>query len=344
MRLLLVFLFSSIMISFAAAQDTAAKLSSKDFFKEETLPDVTITTDLGVLVNNKDKEKDKPGVASITMPDGSVRTGNVLLRVRGKFRLEHCYVPPLRVNFKGDKSQGLSSLKSLKLANGCSMGSYNDQLLLKEYLVYKIYNYLTDMSFRVRLVNLKIEDSKKKKKTIDIHSFFIEDMDDLAKRNNCRKWADSQRINTEGTNRAHMTFVSIFEYMIGNTDWAVPVGHNIKLMSLKEGGISRPFAVPYDFDYSGLVNANYAVPDERLGTSSVRERVYRGFPRNVEELKIAVAPFREQKEKIFSLINNFELLSKDNKREMINYLNEFYQLIKNDDDLKRLFLENARNE
>ena len=344
MKPLFCLLISLIINNILLAQDTAVRLTSKEFFAQETLPDVTITTDLGTMVNNKDKEKDKPGSCSITMPDGSIFSGDVLLRVRGKFRLEHCYVPPLRVNFKNEKSPRLSSLKSLKLVNGCSMGSYNDQLLLKEYLVYKIYNLLTDMSFRVRLVNLKVEDSKKKKKTIDIHSFFLEDMDDLAKRNDCRKWADSQHINTEGTNRAHMTFVSIFEYMIGNTDWAVPVGHNIKLMSLKKESVSRPYVVPYDFDYSGIVNANYAIPDERLGTTTVRERVYRGFPRNVEEIKIACEPFREQKEKIYSLIKNFDLLSNENRSDMLGYLDEFYKSIKTDNDLKRLFLDNARHE
>lgn len=344
MKLLFCLFLSLFINNILAAQDTAAKLTSAKFFTEEALPDVTITADLANLINSKDKEKDKPAVISIKMPDGTVLNGDVLLRARGNFRLEHCFIPPLRVNFKNENSPRLSSLKTLKLVNGCSMGSYNDQLLLKEYLVYKIYNLLTDMSFRVRLVNLKIEDSKKRKKTIDIHSFFLEDMDDLAKRNNCRKWSDSQHINTEGTNREHMTFVSIFQYMIGNTDWAVPVGHNIKLMSPKKESVERPFAVPYDFDYCGLVNANYAIPDERLETTSVRERVYRGFPRNLDELKIAIAPFKEQKEKIYSLINNCDLLTKDNKVDMTGYLDEFYKSIKSDNEVKRIFSDNARHE
>jgi hypothetical protein len=169
-------------------------------------------------------------------------------------------------------------------------------------------------------------------------------MDDLAKRNDCKKWADSQHINTEGTNRLHMTLVSIFEYMIGNTDWGVPVGHNIKLMSSKKESIPRPYAIPYDFDYAGIVNADYAVPDDRLGIESVRERVYRGFPRNMDELKTVIAPFMEQKDKIYSIINSFDLLSKDNKSYMTGYLDEFYRAIKTDNDLKKLFVDQARHE
>src|SRR3982751_3062903 len=100
MKLLICLLFSLCINGFLAAQDTAVRLTSKEFFIEETLPDAAIVTDLGNLINSKDKEKDKPAVFTITMPDGSVVSGDVQIRVRGNFRLEHCFIPPLRINFK----------------------------------------------------------------------------------------------------------------------------------------------------------------------------------------------------------------------------------------------------
>lgn len=337
----LLLLFASNQITAQAKTDS---FSHKTFFTEDSILNATVTTELSTLLSNKVKTVDVPGVFSFLLPDSSVISGNVLMRPRGIFRLENCYIPPLRLNFKSTTPSQLSKLKSLKLVNGCSMGSYNDQLLLKEYMVYKIYNILTDMSFRVRLINLKIEDSKKKKKPLSMHSFFVEDMDDLAKRNKCEKWADEKKSNTESTNRMHMTFVSIFQYMIGNTDWAVPVGHNIKLMSSKKDSIARPYAVPYDFDYAGLVDANYATPDEQLGTKSVRERVYRGFPRNLDELKIIIKVFTDKKQEIYSLIEGFEPLSGRNRKEMIAYLDEFYDSIKTDNQLKDHFIDNARSQ
>jgi len=141
-----------------------------------------------------------------------------------------------------------------------------------------------------------------------------------------------------------MTLVSIFQYMIGNTDWSVTVNHNIRLIRTKGDSVSRPYPVPYDFDYAGLVNAGYAIPAEQLGTQSVKERVYRGYPRNIAELNTIMEVFKERKEKIYSLIKNFDLLSSGNKKEMINYLDEFYSAIKSDSDLKQLFIDNARTE
>ncbi|MGC4034630.1 MAG: hypothetical protein QM764_01625 [Chitinophagaceae bacterium] len=344
MKLLYCALLLLLIHSSGYSQDTTHKISSKKFFTEESLCSATFTADLGALLNNKNKESTTKAVFSMKLPDSSVVSEEVELKPRGNFRLENCYIPPLKVDFKGTGSGRLSSLKSLKLVNGCSTGSSNDQLLIKEFLIYKMFNVLCEMSFRVRMMNITLEDSKKRKKTMTFHSFFIEDIDEMAKRNNCRKWDEKKKINTETTNREHMTFVSIFQYMIGNTDWSVPGNHNIRLISTKSDSLSRPYAIPYDFDYAGLVNAPYATPDEHLGTTSVLERVYRGFPRTMEELKTIIQPFRDKKDKIYAIVQGCELLSSRNKNEMIGYLDSFYQLIATDRNLKTLFIDNARSE
>src|SRR5882724_1444730 len=109
--------------------------------------------------------------------DSVLISEEIAMTKRGLFRRANCYVPPLKLNFKNATSPKLSSLKTLKLINGCNLGVYNDQLILKEYLVYKIYNLFTDKSFKVRLVNMKYENSNGKKKIIAMHSFFLEDID-----------------------------------------------------------------------------------------------------------------------------------------------------------------------
>ena len=121
-----------------------------------------------------------------------------------------------------------------------------------------------------------------------------------------------------------MTLVAIFQYMIGNTDWSVPYNHNVRLIKLKKDTIMRPFLVPYDFDYAGLVNAIYAVPAPELGMETVLERNYRGFPRNMAELELVLAPMREKKEEIYAIIKECAPLSRKNKAEMIGYLEEFF--------------------
>jgi hypothetical protein len=133
--------------------------------------------------------------------------------------------------------------------------------------------------------------------------------------------------------------------MIGNTDWAVRNNHNIRLISSRADSTANkpPYAVPYDFDYSGLVNTDYAVPTPELGIENVTERLYRGYPRTMQELQNVLLVFNEQKEKIFSLINNFEPLSAKNKNEMVDYLDEFYKTISNPRLVQSEFIDKARN-
>ena len=148
----------------------------------------------------------------------------------------------------------------------------------------------------------------------------------------------------EVTDRSQMTIAALFEYMIGNTDWSVAAGHNFKLIQPRDDNYARPFAVPYDFDYSGLVNAEYAVPDQWLNIENVQQRMYRGFPRSMDELNDALGIFKQQKENIYALINNFSLLTSSSKKEMISYLEEFYKIIDNPNLVKSKFSDNARRE
>ncbi|MEP6700488.1 MAG: hypothetical protein ABJA85_04205, partial [Bacteroidota bacterium] len=133
-----------------------------------------------------------------------------------------------------------------------------------------------------------------------------------------------------------------FEYMISNGDWSVPNNHNTKLIYEKNIPAALPYVVPYDFDHSGFVNAGYALPNELLGTETVTERVYRGFPRSMEELESVFDSFRKQKEKIYSLIMSFSLLKERTRKEAVEYLEDFYKTINNKGQVKSIFIDNAR--
>jgi hypothetical protein len=171
----------------------------------------------------------------------------------------------------------------------------------------------------------------------------MENEKDLASRNNCTDWKKDD-IGDQGTDRHQMTTVALFEYMIGNTDWSVFAGHNIKLLLSKTDSFQHFYPVPYDFDYSGFVNTNYATPDPRLNISSVRERVYRGYPRTIEELDEALAVFKNQKNNMYSLINNFYLLNSRDKKDLAFYLDQFFDLINHPEQVKEAFIRNARRD
>ena len=319
-------------------------IDSARFFADETPFEMTLTSDLKTLMSKRMQKAYQPATVSMTFADGSNIKEEIRIQTRGKFRLETCYMPPIMLNFKNPTSPKLRVLKKLKLVCGCETSGDDEQLIIKEYLAYKMYNLITDKSFRVRLVKIKYEDTRGKVKPYSQYGFLLEDVDEMAARNKCVE-VQGGKFLTESTDRKQMTLVYLFEYMIGNTDWSVPHFHNVKLIRGKnESSTTLPYTVPYDFNNSGIVNASYALPQEELGIESVRVRLYRGFPRTMEELDAAISVFKKQQDKIEALISNCSWLNNKYKKEMSNYLEEFFKIIDSKSSVKYNFIDNARTQ
>jgi hypothetical protein len=312
------------------------------FFKDTSLIQATLSTNLVKLLNHGNKKGyNITGIYTTTLPDGKEVKDPVLIEKRGHFRSDFCYVPPIKIIFNYKDSARLNTLKGLKLVSECKVSSEHEQFIFKEFLIYKMYNLISDRSFQARLIKIRWEDSAGRKKPLDEYGFFLEDIKDVAARNNCTEWK-RENLNTEQTDRRQMTTVALFEFMIGNTDWAVTVGHNTRLILSKEDTLSKPYVVPYDFDYSGLVNTYYSAPDEKLEIESVTQRVYRGYPRSMSELQQALDTFRTQKKNIYDLINNCGYLTLRTKKEMTYYLDGFYEIVDNPKLVKANFIDKAR--
>jgi len=324
-------------LSFSQAQ----KVDSVKFFAEDAIVEMTLTTDIPQMQKEKGEDMFQEATVSLRFPDSTVIEEPVRVAPRGHFRREYCNIPPIMVDFSNATSPRLSPLGKLKLVIGCGTNGNDEQLVLREYLIYKIYNLLEDKSFRVRLLKVNYKDIKGRVRSFSQYAFLIEDDKDLAIRNNCIKKPKAQYA-TEATDRELMTKVAVFEYLISNGDWSVPVNHNIRLIYDKDNPAAFPYAVPYDFDHSGFVNASYATPNELLGTETVKERAYRGFPRKMEELQATFDIFRNKKESILSLINNFSLLQSRSKKELTEYINEFYNTINDKRQVQNIFIDNAR--
>lgn len=305
MRKLSWLLLAFLVISFLRVNSQTTRIDSIKFFTDDKPIEMTLNTDYKKLLAEKMKMAPQPATITFNFPDGSTYTGSADINARGLTRKESCTVPPILLNFKNSSTDAMKSLHKVKMVCGCASSSSDEQLALKEFITYKIYNLLTDMSFRVRLVHVTYDDSKGKAKKYTQYGFLIEDVDRMAKRNKCRE-TKKIAFATESTQRDQMTLVALFEYMVGNTDWSVPNYHNIKLMTSKDAPNSLPYVIPYDFDYAGLVNAYYAVPAEELQLTSVTERAYRGFPRTMEELEATIKIFNDQRENIKNLVMNFE--------------------------------------
>jgi hypothetical protein len=335
------FLSLCIVILISCLQLYAQPVDSIRFFTDEPVIELTLSTDIKALQAQKGDDVFQTGTIAMKFPDSTLIEEPVNLGARGKFRRGYCRIPPIMLDFRSSPSSRFASLGKLKLVIACGAKDDDEQLLLKEFLIYKIYNLLEDKSFRVRLVRTTYNDTKNRIRPYSQYSFLIEDDADMARRNGCKK-RDHAPYLTESMNRDLMTKVAIFEYMIGNTDWSVPNEHNIKLIFARKDEQALPYPVPYDFDYCGLVDASYAVPNEVIGTEKITERVYRGFPRTIEELNMTLKLFHEKKDAIYSLINSFTPLTERSRKTMTGYLDEFYRTISNENDVKHNFIDKAR--
>ncbi len=342
MRLIFTLLLLSIIFTTGIkAQSTVDKVQ---FFNDTSVINATLTTNLTKLLNNREKEGYKlPATFTCRLADGTNVNDEMSIETRGKYRRGFCYIPPLKLSFNVNANAAMYQLHSLKLVSMCKTADIYGQYLLKEYIVYKLYNIITDKSFHVRLLNLNIADSSGKKKPITEYAFLIEDIKEMAKRNSCTEFKNDNLI-TEATSRRQMTIVGVFEYMIGNTDWAVPGGHNTKLILDKSDSTARPYVVPYDFDFSGLVGTDYSAPDERLGIEDVKQRLYRGFIRTMGEMNEVLQLFRKKKDEMYATISNFALLSDYSKKQMIDYLDEFFESMENPAIVKDVFITSARKD
>ena len=325
----------------AAVATETANLNRVMFFGEEKPAEITLATDFKKILSERKKGVYQTGTATLHLSATEAITDDIRVYARGEFRRKECNMPGLMINFKNSGDQKLSPLKKMKLVAGCTSNEYGEQLLLMEYLIYKMYSQLTEMSFQVRLAKINYKDTREKMKPYTQYAFFIEDVDDMAERNKCKE-VESIVFNTEQTHRQQMTLVALFQYMIGNTDWSVPTYHNVKLM--RPDSLSVPYVVPYDFDFAGAINARYAAPVPELGIQSVTERLYRGFPRNMGELQMALDIFRKEKDNLLSLIKNFELLNKRERETMYRYVAEFYKIIEDKKDVQSIFITGARKQ
>lgn len=250
-------------------------------------------------------------------------------RVRGNFRRqkENCLLPPVLLNFQKSRTLPLSIFNGqdkLKLVMPCR----GDEYVVREYLVYKLYNLVSQNSFKARLVQVQFEDSLKKHRTETHYGILLEDEGSVARRNHLTV-GSKKLVAMESTDGKAFIKTALFEYMIGNTDWSVEYLHNIKLMY--KAPSAPPYAVPYDFDHAGIVSTPYALPAEELELGSVRDRLYRGYCiQNKADIKEAVQFFNGIKNEVYRVYESSPLLNDKYKKWVTRYLDDFYRTINNE--------------
>lgn len=323
--------------SLVTKRGTANK--STALFNNDTVVAFMLTANLKALSRDRgDQPIEHAAVLTYTDVKG-VDTLPLTLKVRGNFRRSkaNCAFPPLLINFPKKKTRNtlFAHQNKLKLVTHCQV----DEWVVREYLVYKLYNLLTDLSFRARLAKVTYADSLRKRVPETHWGFLLEDDSDVAKRNGV-KVSNLKQTTMGYADSLSMATVAVFEYMIGNTDWSVPYLHNIRLF---DNGQTGSLSVPYDFDYSGIIEATYAIPPEQLGIQSVRERVYRGLVYPAPLFQRVFDKFNAVKLQFYALYQNNSRLDKGYVKRTLKYLDEFYALINKPESARLVFGQGAKN-
>ncbi|CAM3437231.1 hypothetical protein POKO110462_02750 [Pontibacter korlensis] len=333
---------SSLLIS---ATDSSAllKLQNPLFINQEVLH-FKLSMDVRTVLKDRGEDrKDHRAVISYKSADGALVDEKLKVKVRGNRRRDPsvCNFPPLQLNFsrKTVEKTMFGKVNKLKMVTHC----INDEFVLREYLVYKVYNALTDTSYRVRLCRVEYEDMRGKRKTEIRYAFLIEDDDIMAARYNAKVIPEELIIGMDKTELSSMAKMAFFQFMIGNTDWSVPYRHNIDLLSFDS--LAPPVPVPYDFDYAGIVGTPYASPPPELGIATVRQRLFRGYSYPEEVYAEVQKHFNNRKAAIYSVYQNFELLDERYTRQTLKYLDQFYSALNNKKDFYNAFVRmGQRNE
>jgi hypothetical protein len=300
----------------------------------------TLTANFGRL--RRDKNQNPPWrAATITVADSA--GGNVEIplkvRTRGIWRLNNCDFPPLRLDFAKStvKHSLFARLDKPKLVTHCKDNDDYEQWLLEEMQLYRVYNQLTRYSHRVRLARITYADSGNGKVVATRYGFIEEEPTALAHRVGGMLMSGQGAGPSDLDSRMAAVF-SVFQYMIGNTDWSVAGQHNVELITSDSGNY---VPIAYDFDFSGAVNTRYATPDSRLGIRRVRDRLYRGYCLPNEVYAPVFALFKAQKDSIYALYRDpiGQLLKGDRAKETLSYFDDFYQTIGDQREAKREIIE-----
>ncbi|HTE44980.1 MAG TPA: hypothetical protein VK636_07035 [Gemmatimonadaceae bacterium] len=298
------------------------------FFRSESPLVVTLTTNIKRLRGDKDATAPwRAATLAYTPPGAALATVPVFVKTRGIWRLKTCEFPPLRLNFTSEavKHTDFHGLDKPKLVNYCRNEDSYDQYLLQEFQLYRIYRLLTPISHAVRLMRITYADSATGKTEATRYGFIEEEPNELAARVGARV------LTTKGATPNDLepyqsALVGVFQYMIGNTDFAFSALHNAELLATKTGEF---IPVVYDFDFAGAVNARYATADPRLNIRSVRTRLYRGFCVPPDAYPKVFAQFNAKKDSIYALYRDplGKLLAPGTADETIKYFDEFYKII-----------------
>jgi hypothetical protein len=310
-------------------------------FRSDDILPVTLTADFRAVQRDRDPKSELLFPASITFAgnDGSAETVPVKIRTRGHSRrnASTCTFAPLQLEFEKAAVRGtvFDGHGPLKLGTHCRRGS--EDIILREHVLYKAFALLTSKSFRSRVAQVTYADSRTGDR-FEQPGLFLEDDDDVARRMEGRI-VELQNATFPRVDRDTLATVMLFQYLVGNTDLSIMVQHNIRLVQTQD---TIRHTVPFDWDYAGVVDAGYAVPAKSLGIADVRDRLYRGPCRTLQEWQPIFDRFRAVKARMMEQFDLVAGLSASYRREAKSYLESGFRVLDSPSLVKRELIDTCQ--
>jgi hypothetical protein len=313
-----------------------------ELFKSEKILEFTIRTNLPALIDHSGKEETYQPAFIILGRENVYDTLPLRIRVRGNFRKDtnNCDFPPLRLNFKKEdvRNTVFGPQDEFRVVTHCQTDDASFiRYVYREYYVYRLYQAISPFNLNVRLARINYEDNSGKMKPFTRDAFILEDEDEFATRLNMEQVTD--KLAFEQINEENGLMLSMFQFMIGNTDWIVPFAKN--LVFLRKGDAIS--AVPYDFDYCGIVNADYK---NEAGYTKLTypERIFKGKCYTEDQLKTSFKYFRKSRKKFMKVLYSAGMLDHESFIYMYNYITQFYSIIQSRKDKLKYFYVNCGND
>ncbi len=327
---------------FLTSPVTAQSCQKLDLFENEEIFEMKLTISFKEVKKVKDKKERAPTVMYFSEEEGLWDSLDVEVRARGNFRRQRCFFPPLKIRIKKKIRKGgmFENHKHLKLVLPCNDSPGGDELLIKEYLAYKLYEKINQYHFKSRLINIELTDiSGRQPKSFTVKGILLEDDKVVASRFDGRIAQDVQITPF----RLHDTTAvkhDFFQFMIANTDWSAVAQHNSTLIMVDNKYIS----MPYDFDMAGMVNAPYATVNESLSITSVRQRLYRGVCYDSGIFQVVRNEYLDKEARLWEIIeNNTAQLNPKEASNLKKFLEEFFEILKDDKKFNSQLLAACRS-
>lgn len=303
----------------------------------EDRPTIIVDTDFKKLQKLRRKKSYQPAKIIIKdAEDNVIIQSEGEIKVRGHRRKEVCRIPPVKFNFSKEDiaKHGLyDQADKLKFVFTCSDSKYQHEQILKEYLVYKLFEEIEPEGIQTRIVNYEIRADGN-----TLHEFagiLLEDEESYAFRKDARI-VEEGKIVPAALDRTSFVRMLFFQYMIANTDWAIKNKHNIEMVKLTD---RKVLPLAYDFDYAGFVGQDYALPHESLPITSIHDRYFFKYKVSEKEYYSAIKFYKAKRPRLEQIIDAADYLSESTRRDLKKYIAGFYQEIHNEEDFRSVVFQ-----